>query len=57
MPTERIRPNDVAPAGMKAVVNVEAYIQKCGLDHSLIELVNARVTDQRVRILPWDAQQ
>ncbi len=44
MATERVRPNDVAPAGMKAVVNIEAYIQKCGLDHSLIELVKMRAS-------------
>lgn len=44
MPTERVRPNDVAPEGMKAVAGVEAYIQKCGLDHSLIELVKMRAS-------------
>jgi AhpD family alkylhydroperoxidase len=44
MSGERLRSYEIAPAGMKAVCGVEAYIQKCGLEHSLIELVKMRAS-------------
>jgi AhpD family alkylhydroperoxidase len=34
----------IAPDAMKAVLNVEAYIQQCGLEKSLIELVKMRAS-------------
>ena len=44
MGAERLRGYEIAPAGIKAVSEVEAYIQKCGLEHSLIELVKMRAS-------------
>jgi AhpD family alkylhydroperoxidase len=40
----RLDAYQAAPAAMKAVQGVEAYIQKCGLEHSLIELVKMRAS-------------
>jgi AhpD family alkylhydroperoxidase len=42
--TQRINPYTVAPDGVAALVGVENYIQKCGLDHKLIALVKTRVS-------------
>src|ERR1700730_1464956 len=39
MSTERLRGYEIAPAGLATVAGVETYIQKCGLEHSLIDLV------------------
>jgi AhpD family alkylhydroperoxidase len=44
MSAERLRSHEIAPAGIKAASGVEAYIQKCGLEHSLIELVKMRAS-------------
>ena len=44
MQAERLKPADVAPEGYKAVLGVEAYIRRSGLEHSLIELVKMRAS-------------
>ena len=41
---QRLNPFTVAPEGITALTNVEKYIQKCGLDHRLIALINTRVS-------------
>ena len=40
----RLNPYTAAPAAMQAVEGVEAYIQGCGLEKSLIELVKMRAS-------------
>jgi AhpD family alkylhydroperoxidase len=42
--TQRLNPYTVAPDGVAALVGVENYLQKCGLDHKLIALVKTRVS-------------
>jgi hypothetical protein len=42
MQTERLSAYEAAPAAMRAIQQVEAYIQQCGLEESLIELVKMR---------------
>jgi AhpD family alkylhydroperoxidase len=42
--TQRLNPYTVAPDGVAALVAVETYLQKCGLDHKLIALVKTRVS-------------
>ena len=42
--TQRLNPYTVVPDGMAALVNVENYLQKCGLDHKLVAFVNTRVS-------------
>ena len=44
MRTERLSVYEAAPAAMRAVQQVEAYIQQCGLEESLIELVKMRAS-------------
>jgi AhpD family alkylhydroperoxidase len=44
MSDERLRAYDVAPATIDAVRRVEAHIQQCGLEKSLIELVKMRAS-------------
>jgi alkylhydroperoxidase family enzyme len=44
MQTERLSAYEAAPAAMRAVHQVEAYIQQCGLEESLIELVKMRAS-------------
>ena len=44
MHSHRISAYDAAPAAMKALQNVEAYLHQCGLDQSLIELVKMRTS-------------
>jgi AhpD family alkylhydroperoxidase len=44
MQTERLSAYEAAPAAMRAVQQVEAYIQQCGLEESLIELVKMRAS-------------
>jgi len=41
---QRLDAGAVAPAAMKAVLGVEAYIRGCGLEPSLIELVKMRAS-------------
>ena len=41
---QRLDPFTVAPDGLAALSGVESYIQKCGLDHKLIALVEIRVS-------------
>jgi AhpD family alkylhydroperoxidase len=41
---QRLNPYTVVPDGMAALVNVENYLQKCGLDHKLIALIKTRVS-------------
>jgi hypothetical protein len=38
----RLNPYQAAPEGMKALAALEGYIQKCGIEPSLIELVKMR---------------
>ncbi len=42
--SQRLNPYTVSPDGVAALVGVEKYLQTCGLDHRLIALVNARVS-------------
>src|SRR5260370_15976153 len=44
MQDQRIDAYAAAPGAMKAVVGVETYIQHCGLERSLIELVKMRAS-------------
>jgi AhpD family alkylhydroperoxidase len=42
--THRLNPYTAAPDGVAALVNVEKYLETCGLDHKLIALVKTRVS-------------
>jgi AhpD family alkylhydroperoxidase len=42
--TPRLNPYKAAPEAMKALVALENYVQKSGLDHSLIDLVKTRAS-------------
>ena len=44
MPSQRVNAYKAAPAAMRAVQQVEAYIQQCGLEKSLIELIKMRAS-------------
>jgi AhpD family alkylhydroperoxidase len=44
MSAERMNYRDIAPDAIKAVTGVETYIQQCGLEKSLIELVKMRAS-------------
>ena len=44
MHAHRLSAYDAAPAAMKALQNVEAYLHQCGLDKKLIELVKMRAS-------------
>ena len=44
MHAHRLNAYDTAPAAMKALQNVEAYLHQCGLDKKLIELVKMRAS-------------
>ena len=44
MQAERLNAYSVAPAAMHSVRQVEGYIQQCGLEKSLIELVKMRAS-------------
>ena len=44
MHAERLNAYTAAPDAMKALVAVETYIQQCGLEKSLIELVKMRAS-------------
>jgi AhpD family alkylhydroperoxidase len=41
---QRMNPFTAAPDGLAALRGVENYLQKCGLDHKLIALVQVRVS-------------
>ena len=41
---QRLNPLTAAPEGVNALVNVENYLQKSGLDHKLMALVKTRVS-------------
>jgi AhpD family alkylhydroperoxidase len=40
----RMNYNKAAPDALKPMLDMEAYIKKCGLEHSLIELVKTRAS-------------
>ena len=40
----RLNPREVAPQAMKAMSDLHAYVGKCGLDHTLLELVKLRAS-------------
>jgi AhpD family alkylhydroperoxidase len=42
--THRLNPYTAAPDGVAALVNVEKYLETCGLDPKLIALVKTRVS-------------
>lgn len=44
MTTARLNPREVAPDAYAAVAGVERYLQSCGLEQSLIELVKMRAS-------------
>jgi AhpD family alkylhydroperoxidase len=44
MQSERVNAYNAAPAAMRALQQAESYIQRCGLEKSLIELVKMRAS-------------
>jgi AhpD family alkylhydroperoxidase len=42
--SKRLNPHIVAPQAMKPMIDMEAYLAGCGLEHSLIELVKMRAS-------------
>jgi AhpD family alkylhydroperoxidase len=44
MSGERLRSHEVAAAGIKALAEVDGYIENCGLERNLIELVRMRAS-------------
>ncbi|HFT4348586.1 TPA: carboxymuconolactone decarboxylase family protein [Klebsiella quasipneumoniae] len=42
--SQRIDYNKTSPAGVKALGSVYAYVAQCGLENTLVELVNLRVS-------------
>lgn len=42
--TPRINPYKAAPAAYKPLLELQAYTDKCGLEHSLLELVKTRAS-------------
>lgn len=42
--TPRINPYKAAPAAYKPLLELQAYTNKCGLEHSLLELVKTRAS-------------
>ncbi|HEY1933197.1 MAG TPA: carboxymuconolactone decarboxylase family protein [Acetobacteraceae bacterium] len=44
MTTARLNARELAPEGYAALANVEACIQRCGLEKSLLELVKMRAS-------------
>jgi AhpD family alkylhydroperoxidase len=42
--TQRINPYTAAPDGIAALIAVESYLEKCGLDHKLLLLIKTRVS-------------
>jgi AhpD family alkylhydroperoxidase len=44
MPVERPKLHESAPEAYAAVSGVEAYVRRCGLEHSLLELVKLRAS-------------
>ncbi len=44
MQTERLDAHVAAPAAIKALMGVEDYLDKCSLEHSLVELVKLRAS-------------
>ena len=40
----RLNPYQAAPDAIKALTALESYVQNCGLDHSLIDLVKTRAS-------------
>ncbi|HVY57843.1 MAG TPA: carboxymuconolactone decarboxylase family protein [Xanthobacteraceae bacterium] len=41
---QRLNPTAVAPEGLAALMGVESYVEKSGLDHKLVLLVKIRVS-------------
>ena len=39
-----IQSGKIAPGAMKAMLGLEGYVRRCGLEHSLLELVKTRVS-------------
>ena len=42
--SKRLNPHVVAPQAIKPMIDMEAYLSDCGLEHSLIELVKMRAS-------------
>jgi len=42
--TERLKPFQIAPDGYRAMRGLSAYVSECGLEHSLLELVEIRAS-------------
>ncbi len=40
----RLDYSKVAPEGLKALRGLQAYVDNCGLEHSLLEIVKARAS-------------
>lgn len=40
----RVNPVSASPDGYAALIGVETYIRKCGIDHRLLALVKTRVS-------------
>jgi AhpD family alkylhydroperoxidase len=43
-PPQRLNYAEAAPEALKAVLGVQTYVNHCGLDHSLLELVKLRAS-------------
>lgn len=43
-PPQRLNYNEAAPDAIKAVLGVQTYVNHCGLDHRLLELVKLRAS-------------
>ncbi|HSE75556.1 MAG TPA: carboxymuconolactone decarboxylase family protein, partial [Dongiaceae bacterium] len=41
---QRIDPKQIAPNAYTALAGVQAYVNKCGIEHSLLELVKMRAS-------------
>lgn len=41
---QRLKPFEIAPDGYRAMRGLQAYVSECGLEHSLLELVEIRAS-------------
>lgn len=44
MTSPRLNPVQVAPKAIQAMIGLQNYVQNCGLEHSLVELVKIRAS-------------
>jgi len=51
----RLKYRESSPEGFAAMRQFNAYVESCGIEHSLLELVKMSIADQRLRLLPRHA--